>query len=46
MGEERCAQGVGGEARRKEAIGGDPDVDGRIMLRGIFGRLEWGVGTG
>jgi hypothetical protein len=39
---QRCAQGVGGEARRKEAIRGrPPDVDGRIILRWIF-RL-WGL---
>jgi hypothetical protein len=25
---------------------GDPDVDGRIILRWIFRELEWGVGTG
>jgi hypothetical protein len=25
---------------------GDPDVYGRIILRWIFRRLEWGVGTG
>jgi hypothetical protein len=25
---------------------GDPDVDGRIILRWIFRKLEWVVGTG
>jgi hypothetical protein len=25
---------------------GDPDVDWRIILRSIFRRLEWSVGTG
>jgi hypothetical protein len=25
---------------------GDPDVDGRIILRWIFGKLDVGVGTG
>jgi hypothetical protein len=25
---------------------GDPDVDGSIILRWIFRKLEWGVGTG
>jgi hypothetical protein len=25
---------------------GDPDVDGRILLRWIFRKLEWVVGTG
>ena len=24
---------------------GDPDVDGRIILRRIFRKWEWGVGT-
>jgi hypothetical protein len=42
-----CAQGVGREARGKEAKQwGDPDVDGRIILRWIFRKLEWVVGTG
>jgi hypothetical protein len=46
-GGERCVQGVGGETRGKE---GDPDVDGRIILRLIFRKLEGvgldGVGSG
>jgi hypothetical protein len=25
---------------------GDPDIDGRIILRGIFRKWEWVVGTG
>jgi hypothetical protein len=25
---------------------GDPDVEGRIILRWIFRKLEWAVGTG
>ena len=25
---------------------GDPDIDGRIILRWIFGKWEWVVGTG
>jgi hypothetical protein len=25
---------------------GDPDIDGRIILRWIFRKLEWVVGTG
>ena len=35
---ERCAQGSGGE--------NCPDVDGRIILRWIFKKLEGVVGTG
>jgi hypothetical protein len=40
-GGERCAQGVGGEARGKEAIRETLDVDGRIILRLIFRKMEW-----
>jgi hypothetical protein len=43
---ERCVQDVGGDARGKEANWGDPDVDGRIILRWPFRKLEWVVGTG
>jgi hypothetical protein len=31
---------------RKRDHWGDPDVDGRIILRWIFRKLEWVVGTG
>jgi hypothetical protein len=40
-----CAQTVGGEAWGKSHWG-DPDVDGRILLRGIFRKWEGIVGTG
>jgi hypothetical protein len=43
---ERFAQGVGVEARGKKGHWGDPDVDGKIILRWIFTKLEWVVGTG
>jgi hypothetical protein len=43
---EKCAQGVGGGSQRERGHWGDPDVDGRIILRWIFRRLEWGEGTG
>jgi hypothetical protein len=36
----------GGEACGKEAIGGDRDVDGRIILRWIFRKWEGFVGPG
>jgi hypothetical protein len=45
-GGESCAQGSGGENCGKETIGGDPHVDGRIILRWIFRKWEWVVGTG
>jgi hypothetical protein len=41
-GGERGAQGVGGERGRW----GDPDVDGRIILRWVFRKLEGVVGAG
>ena len=43
-GGERCAQGSGGETRRRDQWG-DPDVDGRIILRWISGsgRALWGL---
>jgi hypothetical protein len=49
-GGERCAQGSGGEKRERDHWG-DPDVDGRIILRWIFRKWEglWGlngVGSG
>jgi len=39
-GEERRIQGFGGEILR------DPGVDGRIILRWIFGKWDVGVWTG
>jgi hypothetical protein len=45
-GWERCAQRFGGVACGKEHHWGDPDVDGRIILRGIFRKWEGIVGTG
>ena len=39
-GGERCAQDSGGETW------GDPDVDGRIILRWILRKWEGVVGTG
>ena len=44
-GRERCAQGFGGETRERDHCG-DQDVDGRIILRWIFSKLEVAVGTG
>jgi hypothetical protein len=41
-GGERGAQGVG----RERGCWGDPDVDGRIILRWILRKLEGVVGTG
>jgi hypothetical protein len=31
---------------RERSHWGEPDVDGRIILRWIFRKLEWVVGTG
>jgi hypothetical protein len=45
-GRDRFAQGVGGGGLRERAQWGDPDVDGRIILRWIFRKLEGVVGTG
>ena len=49
-GGERCAQGSSGGNPRERDHWGDPDVDGRIILRWIFGKWEgWrldGVGSG
>ena len=45
-GGERCAQGSGGENLRERDHWGDPDVDGRIILRWIFRKWEGVVGTG
>jgi hypothetical protein len=43
-GGEWCAQGAGGETGGKETIG--ENVDGRIILRWIFRKLEWVVEFG
>jgi hypothetical protein len=45
-GGETGAQGVGGGNLRERVRWGDPDVDGRIILRWIFRKLEEVVGTG
>ena len=44
-GGERRVQGSGGENLRERDHWGDPDVDGRIILRWIFRKWKWGVGT-
>jgi hypothetical protein len=46
-GEERGVHRVlvGGKLRER-GNWGDPDVDGRIILRRIFRKLEWVVGNG
>jgi len=44
-GEEECIQGFGGEAGEKEHFV-DLGVDGRIVLRRIFGKWDVGVCTG
>jgi len=46
MGQERCIQGFGGGKLRERDHLGDPDVDGRIILRWIFRRWDVGVWTG
>jgi hypothetical protein len=45
-GGERGAQGVGRENLRERDHWGDPDIDGRIILRWIFRKLEGFVKTG
>jgi len=44
-GGERCAQVYSGETLRERGHWGDPDIDGRTILRGIFRKWE-GVETG
>jgi hypothetical protein len=47
MGEERWVQRVlMGKSEGKRPLGEDPDVDGRIILRWIFRKLEGIMGTG
>ena len=36
----------GGDERHIQGFGGDPGVDGRIILRWIFGKWDVGVWTG
>jgi hypothetical protein len=45
-GGERCSQDVGGEGQRERGHWGEQDVDGRIILRCIFRKLEGVVGSG
>jgi hypothetical protein len=45
-GGKRGAQDVGGENLRERGRWGDPDEDGRIILRWMFRKLERVVGTG
>ena len=44
-GGESCVHGSGGETRERDQWG-DPDVDGRIILRRIFRKWEGVLGTG
>ena len=48
MGKERRIQGFGGESRGNDTTDhlGDPDIDGRIILRWIFMKWDVGVWTG
>jgi hypothetical protein len=43
---ERRVQGFGGETGQKETTGGNPGVDGRIILRWIFRKWDVGVWIG
>jgi len=45
-GGESCVQGSGWRDLRERDHWGDPDVDGRIILRWVFGKWEGVVGTG
>jgi hypothetical protein len=45
-GGERCAQGVGEKTLRERCHWDDPAVDGKIILRRIFRKLEGVVGIG
>ena len=45
MGEERHIQVLVGKSERKRPLG-DPDLDGRIILRWIFRKLDVGIWTG
>jgi hypothetical protein len=39
-----CVQGFVGEPWRERDHGGDPGVDGMIILKGIFRNWDWGYG--
>jgi len=43
-GQERCLQGFGANLREREHLD-DPGVDGRILLRWIFRKLDAGAWT-
>ena len=44
--EKRCILGFGGGKLRERDHFGDPEVDGRIILRWIFRKWDVGVWTG
>jgi len=44
-GEERCMQVLVGKLRERDHLG-DPGVDGRIILRWIFRKLDVGAWAG
>jgi hypothetical protein len=46
MGRREVCTGYWWESQRERNQWGDPDVDGRIILRWIFTKLEGVVGTG
>jgi hypothetical protein len=46
LGGERSAQGVGGKPEGKRPLGDSYVDDGRIILRWIFRKLDWVVGSG
>jgi hypothetical protein len=46
LGEEKCTQGSGGKARRKETTRKTLDVSGKIILTGTLQKQDWVVQTG